>query len=148
MCHPVCCSPHPLCHSCRPSLYSRFCAGAAGCTSKLHSPTDSLRLVFALDDASLLSKAAFRWASTDVPLSAAASTTKQVRGVVGHQSGRCSWSQLARFVHHYCLRLSHLLQSLVLPPFTAAGAAVFTDGATVVINVTATGRLQLGGASG
>ncbi|PRW57206.1 receptor for egg jelly precursor [Chlorella sorokiniana] len=84
---------------------SRFCAGAAGCTSKLHSPTDSLRLVFALDDATLLPKATFRWASADVPLAAAASTTKQ---------------------------------SLVLPPSTAAGAAVFTDGTTVVINVTAT----------
>lgn len=84
---------------------SRFCPGTAGCTSKMHSPTDSLRLVFALDDASLLAKATFRWASTDASLARAASTTKQ---------------------------------SLVLPPFTSAGTAVFTDGATLTINVTVT----------
>ncbi len=83
----------PLPSTCQLALFafgprSRFCTGAAGCTSKLHSPTDSLRLVFALDDAALLSKATFRWASADVPLSAAASTTKQVREITGDRCCR------------------------------------------------------------
>lgn len=73
-------------------LCSRFCPGTAGCTSKMHSPTDSLRLVFALDDASLLAKATFRWASTDASLASAASTTKQVGRGRGCQWGRGSYT--------------------------------------------------------
>lgn len=58
----------------------RVCPGAAGCTSKPHTPTEPLRLVFTLDDsATLLSMASFNWTSEDLSLPAmAVSTTKQV----------------------------------------------------------------------
>lgn len=61
-----------------PPPYSRFCPGAAGCTSKLHSPTEPLRLVYTLSNATLAPRAQYRWSSADVDLpAAAAATTKQ-----------------------------------------------------------------------
>ncbi|KAL4452032.1 hypothetical protein ABPG75_007694 [Micractinium tetrahymenae] len=49
---------------------ARFCPGAAGCTSKQHRPSEPLRLLFSLQDPSLLPHTAFAWASSDVSLPA------------------------------------------------------------------------------
>lgn len=65
---------------CPPALRSRVCTGTAGCTSKLHTPTEPLRLLATLDNAALLPKATYAWACAGLPLSAATtSTTKQAR---------------------------------------------------------------------
>ena len=56
---------------------SRFCPGWSGCTSKQHTPSEPLRLVFALDDPSLLPRTTFSWVSSDLSLATAATTTKQ-----------------------------------------------------------------------
>lgn len=50
---------------------ARFCPGSTGCTSKLHRPSEPLRLVFTLDNPALLPSTSFAWASNDVALPAA-----------------------------------------------------------------------------
>lgn len=68
----------PPTHPPHRSTCSRFCPG--GCGSKLHRPTDALRLVFALDDPALSGSTTYSWASNDVNLTAVASSaSKQVR---------------------------------------------------------------------
>ena len=82
----------PCLRACLPGPDSRFCPGSAGCTSKLHSPSEPLRLVFTLDNSTLLSKTSFSWVSSDIALTAA-STTKQAStdaGLVWHVCQTCA----------------------------------------------------------
>ncbi|PSC71100.1 putative DNA-3-methyladenine glycosylase 2 [Micractinium conductrix] len=49
---------------------ARFCPGAAGCRSKAHLASEPLRLLFTVDDPSLLPGTTFQWESADVALPA------------------------------------------------------------------------------
>lgn len=75
-----------------PARCRRTCPGSAGCASKFHTPTEPLRLAAVLDDPSLLPRTTFAWASSDVPLAAAARSTQEQaspRGWRGHAGAAC-----------------------------------------------------------
>lgn len=121
---------------------ARFCPGAAGCRSKAHLASEPLRLLFTVDDPSLLPGTTFQWESADVALPA---TGRQV----GRREGEPAqpWAALEvvrcrQMLQLGCMsskRLSLLAnrQSLVIQPYTADGTPSFA-GHTVMINVTAT----------